>query len=160
MNQRRCYGCDRSTASLLTANCGHRTCFYCIRDNRSANKCRKCHENVHGNSTNVSPMKNNKSATKYQHLKSHQNKVIEDTSSINQTSEKKNYHKRDGSLVTVSKSNGKVSNELLVCPEHREPFSMFCKNSKEILCPICLCKKPKYKEEILPLKNAEDFLKK
>jgi hypothetical protein len=36
---------------------------------------------------------------------------------------------------------------------------MFCKPTREILCSICLCKKSKYGQEIMPLKSAEDFMK-
>jgi hypothetical protein len=50
--------------------------------------------------------------------------------------------------------------EALICPEHKEPLNMYCKRTKEILCSVCLCKKAKYNQEILPLKNAEEFIKK
>lgn len=55
--KKRCHGCDRSTHTL-TANCGHRTCFYCIRDNKSAKKCLKCNSSPHNRSISVSPARN------------------------------------------------------------------------------------------------------
>lgn len=65
MSSKHCHGCDRPSHSLLTANCGHRTCFYCIKDNRSAQKCSKC-VSLSSGSHNVSPLKN-KSAEKSTH---------------------------------------------------------------------------------------------
>lgn len=37
---------------------------------------------------------------------------------------------------------------------------MFCKSTSDIICSICLCRKPNYGQDILPLKNAEDVLRK
>ena len=37
---------------------------------------------------------------------------------------------------------------------------MFCKNSKDLICSVCLCKKPKFSNEVLPLKCAEEYLRK
>jgi hypothetical protein len=37
---------------------------------------------------------------------------------------------------------------------------MFCKSTNDIICSVCLCRKPKYGQDILPLKNAEDVLRK
>lgn len=65
MYSKRCNGCDRAT-NLLNAKCGHKTCFFCIKDNRSANKCKKCVNDAlpttsRSRSQSVSPIRNNKS---------------------------------------------------------------------------------------------------
>ena len=71
MDLKKCHGCDRASHSLFTANCGHKTCFYCYKNNKPVHKCKKCNEKE---SHSLSPLKNNKSNSKSNHLQSQETK--------------------------------------------------------------------------------------
>jgi hypothetical protein len=37
---------------------------------------------------------------------------------------------------------------------------MYCKSAKELICSVCICNKTKLNGDIVPLRLAEDYLKK
>ena len=49
MKQGRCYGCDRKSFNLLTANCGHKTCFQCVKVNKTSKRCSQCQISLNSN---------------------------------------------------------------------------------------------------------------
>ena len=124
MQSKRCFGCDRPCHSLLTANCGHKTCFYCIKNNRSAKKCSKCN---YDNSKSVSPIKNksiDKTHQTSQDIYDKEHSPAADTDRYVKSTQKKSPIMRNSGI------HFKDGMDSLVCPEHREPLSMYCKSSK------------------------------
>lgn len=39
---RSCHTCQRNTCNLMSATCGHKICFNCVKNNKNANKCSIC----------------------------------------------------------------------------------------------------------------------
>lgn len=155
MESKKCHGCDRSSHSLFTANCGHKTCFYCYKNNKPVHKCKKCNEKA---SHSLSPLKD-KSAEKSNHLMSQETKYGDTHSPLPvPLVDSERVHAMSGR--SGNNREQKQIGDTLICLEHKEPLNMFCRSSKEILCSVCLCRKAKYSQEILPLRNAEDYLRK
>ncbi len=42
MKETKCFTCERITSNLLTANCSHKICFNCVKNNRNTHKCSFC----------------------------------------------------------------------------------------------------------------------
>jgi len=37
-----CHTCQRNYYNLMSANCGHKICFHCVKTNRNTTKCSEC----------------------------------------------------------------------------------------------------------------------
>lgn len=42
---RSCYTCQRHYYNLMSANCGHKICFHCVKATRNTSKCSLCLNN-------------------------------------------------------------------------------------------------------------------
>lgn len=62
---RSCHTCQRHYYNLMSANCGHKICFHCVKTNRNTNKCSNCiQQPLRPRTALISPSRNVSNDTK------------------------------------------------------------------------------------------------
>lgn len=53
-----CYTCQKQVYSVLSASCGHKICFNCVKANKNSHKCSACSVSQQKNRHFLSPSRN------------------------------------------------------------------------------------------------------
>lgn len=153
---RSCHTCQRQSYNLLSATCGHKICFHCVKSNKYSHKCASCSANQPRPRPFLSPSRNTDPKERTTKCKDSDSKPCTDHSPHVLRS-RPSVHR--SSLATPEDADDPAHNPpSIACKEHQEPLSMYCRSAKELICSVCLCNRAKY-GDVVPLKNAEEHLR-
>lgn len=155
---RSCHTCQRQSYNLLSATCGHKICFHCVKSNKYSHKCAACSSNQPRARPFLSPSRNTEHKERTTKCKDSESKINSEHSPHTLLKSRPSVHR--SSLATPEDADETVHNiaPSIACKEHQEPLSMYCRSAKELICSVCLCNRAKY-GDVVPLKSAEEHLR-
>ena len=142
-----CQTCQRTTPSLVSATCGHKICFSCVKLNRNTHKCANCQPLTRLRT----PPKRTDHSPKDRSTKVKETESKYEYSPLRLELSQPNQHR---SSVYEESETGTQGIGLLPCKKHQEPLSLYSKSAKELLCSVCICDRSKNGTDIVPLRMA------
>ena len=158
---RSCHTCQRHFFNLMNATCGHKICFHCVKTNRNTNKCSECitQPQPRPRSSFISPTKiNNDLKQPSTKVKDSESKLLSQHSHVPLHRSRQSFQR---SQINYAEEEGEnIALPSIKCKQHHEPLTMFSKSSKELICSVCFCSKTKLNGDVVPLRQAEQHLRK
>lgn len=94
-----CYNCHRAYYNLMSANCGHKICFHCVKATRNTSKCPQClsNQNPRNRTPLLSPSRNvsNDPKERSTKVKESSSKMISEYSPAPLARSRKSFHRSE-----------------------------------------------------------------